>query len=241
MSVIIVNAHQIGIDNVTPSNNFSLQTPTTPNGTLGLYRGNANTPLSTIFTVDTSNNVNFTGLLQGNGAVPTGAFMQFMLTSAPTGWVAGDGSTIGNVGSGATLASTSALALFTAWWTAYTNTQLPILTSAGGASTRGASAAADWAALKRLTVFDVTGRFIRNANGGTVVNGTKYAESIGPHSHPTATNVVSVPGSGSGFGYTYNNVGTGAPVNPGINTGTNNGAGTETIPVNIGMLGCFKL
>lgn len=59
MSIIVTNAHQIGIDAVTPTNNFSLQTPTTPNGTLGLYRGNANTPLATIFTVDTNNNISF--------------------------------------------------------------------------------------------------------------------------------------------------------------------------------------
>ncbi len=233
MSTINANAHQIGIDAVTASNNFSLQAPTTPDGTLGLYRGNANTPISTVFTVDTVNNITFTGQIQGNGSVPTAAFQQFMLTTAPAGWVAGDGNTIGNVGSGATLASVSTLALFTAWWTAYTNTQLPILTSAGGASTRGASAAADWAALKRLTVFDVRGRFARNAgtiNGGTFVNGTTYADTFRAHTHTIVqTATFASPGS--------------AEFNPGGTGSQQSGStgGIETAPVSIGMLGCFKL
>lgn len=167
-------------------------------------------------------------------ATPTGMFATFMLTSAPTGWVAGDGSTIGNVGSGATRANVDTLALFTAWWNAYTNTQLPILTSAGGASTRGASAAADWAALKRLTVFDVRGRFARSAgtiNSLTFVNGTKYADMFRSHNHGIGGNEVF--GTAGTFSYYQGqNRDTGLSETVG---------GGETAPVSLVMLGCFKL
>ncbi|PLC03445.1 hypothetical protein CY658_21760 [Variovorax sp. RO1] len=166
----------------------------------------------------------------------TGDFKFVMRATAPTGWVAGDGSTIGNVGSGATRANVDTQALFTAWWTDYTNAQLPILTSTGTASTRGASAAADWTAGKRLTVFDVRERFIRSS-GTVVINGTKYAESVGPHTHPISP-MVALPGTGGGSGFTYNQVSTGSPLGAG-NTGSP--AGTETAPVHIAMLGCFKL
>lgn len=162
---------------------------------------------------------------------PTGQFAPFMLTAAPAGWVAGDGGTIGNVGSGATRANADTLPLFTVWWTQFTDAQLPILTSAGGASTRGASAAADWAALKRLTVFDVQGRFTRNSNGGTVIAGTKYAEVLPNHTHDIAFNVVNLAGGGLGITVPVTTTGS-------VNSGSISG---EVRPINIGMLGCFKL
>lgn len=173
-----------------------------------------------------------------SGNAPTGMFATFMRASAPAGWVAGDGSTIGNVGSGATRANADTFALFTAWWTDYSNAQLPILTSAGGASTRGASAAADWAALKRLTVFDVRGRFARSAgtiNSTTFIAGTAYADTLRSHTHTfLAPNQTGAPAT---FG------GGGAPVDPAnLQTSAMNPAGaTETAPVSIAMLGCFKL
>jgi hypothetical protein len=62
MSTIKTNAHQIGIDGVTPANNFTLATPTIPDGTLSLYRGNVGVPIASIFTIDTNNNINFNNL-----------------------------------------------------------------------------------------------------------------------------------------------------------------------------------
>lgn len=172
----------------------------------------------------------------------TGDFKFRQAAAANTGWIAGDGSTIGNVGSGATRANLDTLALFTLWWTDYSNAQLPILTSAGGASTRGASAAADWAALKRLTVFDVRGRFARAAgtiNSVTIANGTVYSDTFKQHTHSN-TMVI-----GNNSGPTVTNLGPGSSwtVDSPSNTGTSTDAkaGLETAPASIGMLACFKL
>lgn len=107
------------------------------------------------------------------GGATTGDFKHAMRASAPTGWITASGATtIGNVGSGATRANVDTLALFTLWWTNFNDALCPILTSAGGASTRGASAAADWAALKRLTVFDASDRVMR-VPGGIQAAGAK--------------------------------------------------------------------
>jgi hypothetical protein len=165
----------------------------------------------------------------------------FARATAPTGWVAGDGTTIGNVGSGATRANADTFALFNAWWGWYTDAQLPILTSAGAGSTRGASAAADWAALKRMTVFDVRERFIRMA-GSTSLNGTKYAATEVWDNFGNAGAIVTPGTSGgtvnsdgaSSFSAAWNNI------TPGGNSAT--AVSTAKVrPINIAFLGCFKL
>ncbi|WP_162594121.1 hypothetical protein [Variovorax sp. PBL-E5] len=173
---------------------------------------------------------------------PTGKLSHFARASAPAGWVAGDGGTIGNVGSGATRANVDTLALFTAWWSEYTDALLPIFTSAGAASTRGASAAADWAALKRLTVFDVHERFIRSS-GPTSINGTKYAATevfdnfgnVGSVLIAPATLAATVNGDGAGGTTTaWNQVAVGSPNTTAVAT-------QKVRPINVAFLGCFKL
>ena len=185
-----------------------------------------------------------TGPAGANGTdatAPTGAFMHFMRAAAPTGWIAGNGSTIGNAGSGATRANVDTLALFTAWWTDYSDAQLPILTSAGGASTRGASAAADWAALKRLTVFDVRDRVPRSA--GTIqANGAKLEPTSISQNGGSNTAAV-IPWTGGGFANQEASTG----INTSYNLITPGSAATSVISTiavrvaSIGMLGCFKL
>lgn len=165
-------------------------------------------------------------------------------SSPPPGWIAADGGTIGNTGSGATRANVDCLDLFTLWWSKYTNAQVPLQDSTGAASLRGVDAASDWNANKRMVVFDVSGRFTRAAgaiNSKTFVAGTKYADSIKSHTHPTATDSVGLPGGGAAYGYTYNNAGTGAPIAPGISTQGNTGGDTETAPASIAFLHYFKL
>lgn len=170
----------------------------------------------------------------------TGDFKFVMRAAAPTGWIVGNGSTIGNVGSGATRANVDTLALFTAWWAEYTDAQLPILTSAGGASTRGASAAADWAALKRLTVFDVQDRVPR-ASGSVQGNGLKLEPSA----------VYDNFGNGASVQAPYNNSVQNSEGVLGVSmkyanvTTTDSGPGVLAFAkvrvASIGMLGCFKL
>jgi microcystin-dependent protein len=94
-------------------------------------------------------------------------------TSAPAGYVFADGKTIGDASSNATaFADASCLNLFTLLWTDYSNTILPIYTSAAVLSTRGASAAADWAAHKQITLIDKRGRVSAAADnmGGTAAS-----------------------------------------------------------------------
>ena len=98
-------------------------------------------------------------LIAAASAVPTGVRAGFTGRTAPTGWVLGSGRTIGDAASGATeRANADTLALFTLLWTDYADAELPVKTSAGGASARGGSAAADWAAHKRMTLPDYSDR-----------------------------------------------------------------------------------
>lgn len=83
----------------------------------------------------------------------TGAFMQFYGTGTLTGWVRANGRTIGSATSGATeRANADTQALFVYLWGADAN-----LAVSGG---RGASAAADYAANKTITLPDLRGRAI---------------------------------------------------------------------------------
>lgn len=108
-------------------------------------------------------------------ATPIGTIAWCVRLTTPTGWLFADGRTIGNAASGGTaLASNSpdTEELFTELWGSHANTQLPIQDSAGTATTRGASAAADFAANKRLPLPDVAGRVLagRDNMSGTSAN-----------------------------------------------------------------------
>jgi microcystin-dependent protein len=106
------------------------------------------------------------------------------------GWLWLDGRTIGDASSNATaLANANAEALFTKIWTDYTNTTAPIYTSAGGASTRGASAAADWAAHKRITL-------VPDTRGRTLIGMDNYGEGGSAANRITDSQADVLGGSG---------------------------------------------
>lgn len=92
--------------------------------------------------------------------VPTGTVCFFLRTGQPSGWVP-VGRTIGSSASGAYYAAADAQALFDGLWAQFDNTTCPIFTSSGAPSVRGASAAADWAANKRLQAGILQGEFLR--------------------------------------------------------------------------------
>lgn len=146
-------------------------------GTPYAYRINA--------TVRATNGNNYYSLINGNTDVPpssnwglvvyaasfvTGDVLPWMFnTIRGGGWIWLNGTTIGSAASGATgRANADTQALYTLFWTDYTNEVLPIQDSAGVATTRGLSAAADFAANKRLPVPDYRGRtmFGRDTMGG---------------------------------------------------------------------------
>ena len=93
------------------------------------------------------------------GQFVPGMGMEFHGSTVPSTWLWQNGQTIGNASSGATArANADTLQLFTVLWESYPNTTLPIETSTGAASSRGADAATDFAANKRLPLPDKRGR-----------------------------------------------------------------------------------
>lgn len=105
--------------------------------------------------------------------VPVGSVQAYIGPTAPTGWLLCSGGTIGSASSGATSrANADTQTLYELLWAAFANAELPIQDSAGAPSTRGASAAADFAAHKRLPIPDIRGRVIAGKDdmGGTSAN-----------------------------------------------------------------------
>lgn len=110
---------------------------------------------------------------EGQHTFKTGMRIGYCGTSAPTGWVMADGKTIGSATSGATeRANADTMALYSLLWDSYTNTELPIQDNTGTPTTRGASAAADFAADKRMPLPDYRGRVAAGKDnmGGTSAN-----------------------------------------------------------------------
>lgn len=190
-------------------------------------------------------------------AAPTGSVQSFRRKTPPAGWIKENGGTIGNPASGAsTRANADTEALFTLLWTEFNNTELPIFTSTGTASTRGASAAADFAANKRLTIHDSRSRFLRSADDGLgfdagLVVGLSQADALKAHTHN-----VTDPGHSHPyikFGVRGNAAGGGAiidawagsdnsptdPAQTGISIQST--GGTETRPRATVVLTCVKL
>lgn len=118
---------------------------------------------------------------------PTGQMSHFLRSTAPAGWVEGGG-TIGNASSGATTrAHADTASLFALAW-ALNAADAAIYTSAGAPSTRGANAAADFAANKRIALPDGRGEWLRGWDNGRSINtgrrlGSYEAEMVGPHPH----------------------------------------------------------
>jgi microcystin-dependent protein len=85
--------------------------------------------------------------------IPAGAVMMHTATTAPAGWTRCNGRTIGNAASSATeRANADTADLYTHLWTNFADAQCPVT---GG---RGASAAADYAANKAISLPDWRGR-----------------------------------------------------------------------------------
>ena len=91
-------------------------------------------------------------LVWGAAAIPTGLLAPYFGATAPTGWVLCDGSTIGDMSSGADQMSATYQTLFEFLWNNFGNSTIAVV---GG---RGISAAADWAAHKEITLPDMRGR-----------------------------------------------------------------------------------
>ncbi len=171
-----------------------------------LYRSITDANTGNVIT-DTTNWLPYSTDVVGTGK-------DFWGSSLPSGYIWASGKTIGNASSNATeRANADTIALFTMLWDNYSNTLLPIYTSAGIASTRGANAAADFAANKALAVIDKRGRVSAGKDdiGGTAAsrltgttmtpNGTTLGAAGGTQTHtlvtgemPSHTHSVTDPG-----------------------------------------------
>jgi len=131
----------------------------------GLYRigsGNIGFAIAATKVLDIdADGLDVTGRVEQNGSplMPIGAMIDFVGDTAPSGWVRANGRTIGDGSSGGTeRANADTEDLFTLLWGNYSNSILVIQDSSGSNTTRGASAAADFAAHKRLPLPDLRGR-----------------------------------------------------------------------------------
>lgn len=151
------------------------------------------------------------------------------MTVAPTNFISAMGSSIGQTGSGATFTGETYRSLYSTLWA-----QAGVSTTAGYpyriSSAKGASADADWAASKTITIdYATNGVFIRAKTAARNL-GSYEADGVGPHSH-TTPGKSSAAGAGANSFFT-----TGDASNNSLatnSTGTN--IGTETKPKNVAL------
>ncbi len=120
-------------------------------------------------------------------------------TTALSGWVKVDDGTIGNAASGGTTRANADTAdLFTHLWNTFSNSICPVSTG------RGASAAADYAANKTITLSAMLGRALVVAGAGSGLTARALGDKTGAetHTHTGTTNSGGAPTSNVGGGGT---------------------------------------
>lgn len=118
----------------------------------------------------------------------TGDAKLTMKAAADYGWIVATDGTIGGVASNATYANANASALYALTWGGVSNTFAPILTNAGVPTTRGANAAADFAASKQLTLTKQLGRALIIAGAGAGLTARALGEILGEEAHSLTAN-----------------------------------------------------
>lgn len=117
-------------------------------------------------------------LLAGQALYSTGDLKLTLKAAPDTGWVFLDGKSIGNASSSATAAASAAAeGLFTLLWNNLADSLAPV---SGG---RGANAAADFAANKRLTLPDTRGRALSGAGQGSGLTNRALGTLFGTETH----------------------------------------------------------
>lgn len=111
------------------------------------------------------------------GAWSTGDLKITMKNVADPGWILCDDGTIGDAASGATHANAANQALFTLLWNNVSDTWAPVVTG------RGVSAAADWAAHKRITLTKMLGRALAISGSGSGLTARALGQNLGEETH----------------------------------------------------------
>lgn len=146
--------------------------------------------------------------------------------SAPSGWLILDGSTIGDVASGATLANAAHQALFQFLWDNIADANAPV---SGG---RGVSAAADWTAGKTIRLPDARGRDIIGASNVNLPNGAAggaittraLGDSGGAETHVLAIGEIPAHTHGYEGAQTQTNMALGGSVTASLNSAQQTGS-----------------
>lgn len=180
---------------------------------------------------DFQNSINWLGervmeIISGN-LFQSGDILATFNVATRSGWLLCDHRTIGSSTSGAQLTGNTYNTLFTVLWA---NQYIELLTSAGSPTTKGASAAIDWAANKRMYLPDIRGRAVAFAGQGNgLLNrnlGLMYGQEYFAQFHDHNVNIISESSLGS---YTPEG-------NIIINTATLNYNPTATVTVNLATL-----
>lgn len=118
------------------------------------------------------------------GEFTTGDAKLTFKTVADPGWILVDDGSIGSADSGATTrANADTEALFTLFWNNMSETWCPVQDSDGNPVARGASAAADFAANRRLLIPRSLGRAIAIAGAGAGLTPRALGEYLGEEMH----------------------------------------------------------
>lgn len=170
------------------------------------------------------------------GTARTGDAKLTFQTVPEAGWILLNDGSIGSAASGGTTrANADCEALFSIFWI-YNALDVPMQTAAGASVGRGASAAADWAANRRLLMPRALGRVLGVGGGGAGLTFRRYGEALGEeahvlttpeipsHTHPLATPTpIYVGGKGSNSGsFTLADASSGNP-----NTGSAGGGASH--------------
>lgn len=143
------------------------------------------------------------------GVAPTGTILETMATSAPDGWILLTGAsairTIGDASSGADRANADTSVLYALVYAAMTNTEAPV------SSGRGASAAADYAAHKTLTLPEVRGRCLIGSGTGGSLTARTHGAVGGAETHQLSVGELASHTHGVTQGYTTAGSGGNAP------------------------------
>jgi hypothetical protein len=121
------------------------------------------------------------------GTFTTGDVKLTFKTVADPGWLMMDDGTLGSASSNATHTGTQYQALFSVIW-AMPAAGLTIYTSGGVPTTFGASAAADFAANKRLSLPTALGRALAVAGAGAGLTSRQLGQFLGEESHTLVQN-----------------------------------------------------
>ncbi|QLH38148.1 MAG: hypothetical protein HWD60_03070 [Defluviicoccus sp.] len=119
-----------------------------------------------------------------SNAFTTGDVKATFKASADPGWVMMNDGSIGNSGSGATArANADCAALFALLWSTVAHAWAPLQDASGTPVGRGASAASDWSALRRLVLPKALGRALCAAGWGTGLTARALGETLGEEAH----------------------------------------------------------